>query len=94
MNRPSSGGYISLLIFDHVTFFLYLFKSLKGVAPNFSHDIFKQYSQTWSLRHKQLLLKPTVRTKQGEATLAAMASIFGTSSREHQKRPNCRDFYK
>ena len=70
MNRPSSGGYISLLIFDHVTFFLYLFKSLKGVAPNFSHDIFKQYSQTRSLRHKQLLLKPTVRTKQGEATFS------------------------
>ena len=51
---------------------LLVFKSLKGVGPNYLHDMFKQYSQIRSLRsqHKQLLLKPTVRTKQGEAAFS------------------------
>ncbi|KAK0131520.1 hypothetical protein N1851_033776 [Merluccius polli] len=46
--------------------------SLKGVGPNYIHEMFKRCSQTRCLRsqHKQLLLKPTVGTKQGEAAFS------------------------
>ncbi|KAK0131253.1 hypothetical protein N1851_034041 [Merluccius polli] len=49
-----------------------VFKSLKGVGPNYIHEMFKRCSQTRCLRsqHKQLLLKPTVGTKQGEAAFS------------------------
>jgi len=39
------------------------------MGPKYLYDMFQQYTQPRPLRsqHKQLLLKPTVRTKQGEA---------------------------
>ncbi|KAK0136277.1 hypothetical protein N1851_027827 [Merluccius polli] len=46
---------------------LLVFKSLKGVGPNYLHDMFKRSLRS---QHKQLLLKPTIRTKQGEAAFS------------------------
>ena len=75
---------------------LLVFKSLKGVGPNYLHDMFKQYSQIRSLRsqHKQLLLKPTVRTKQGEAAFSHYGVHLWNQLPETIKTPPLSPFLK
>src|SRR4029434_1955047 len=54
---------------------LLVFKSLNGIGPQYLSDMFQQYVSLRSLRSQQkyLLVKPTFRTKQGEAALSHYA---------------------